>query len=32
LGFEYVGCELDQAIFNLAQQRLEAYEKQLKLF
>ena len=32
LGFEYIGCELDQAIFNLAQQRLAAYEKQLKLF
>ena len=32
LGFEYVGCELDGDIFNLAKQRLDAYEKQLKLF
>lgn len=32
LGFDYVGCELDKNIFNLAQQRLDAYEKQLKLF
>lgn len=32
LGFEYVGCELDKSIFNLAKQRLDAYEKQLKLF
>ncbi|MTV94303.1 site-specific DNA-methyltransferase, partial [Streptococcus pneumoniae] len=32
LGFDYVGCEIDKSIFNLAQQRLDAYEKQLKLF
>ena len=32
LGFDYVGCEFDKNIFNLAQQRLDAYEKQLKLF
>ncbi|HEW8560787.1 TPA: site-specific DNA-methyltransferase [Streptococcus pneumoniae] len=32
LGFEYVGCELDKSIFNLAKQRLDAYDKQLKLF
>ena len=31
LGFEYVGCELDKDIFNLAQQRLNDYEKQIKL-
>ena len=31
LGFEYVGCELDKGIFNLAQQRLNDYEKQIKL-
>lgn len=32
LGFEYVGCELDKRIFNLAKQRLDTYEKQIKLF
>ena len=32
LGFEYVGCELDRDIFNLAKQRLNDYEKQIKLF
>lgn len=32
LGFEYVGCELDEDIFYLAQQRLNDYGKQLKLF
>lgn len=32
LGFDYVGCELDQTIFKLATQRLEDYEAQIKLF
>ncbi|HEM3451978.1 DNA methyltransferase [Streptococcus suis] len=32
LGFEYVGCELDKNIYNLAKQRLETYEMQVKLF
>lgn len=32
LGFEYVGCELDEGIFHLAQERLNDYGKQLKLF
>ena len=32
LGFEYVGCELDTDIFNKAKQRLERYERQVKLF
>jgi site-specific DNA-methyltransferase (adenine-specific) len=32
LGFEYVGCELDRDIFNLAKQRLDVYEKKIKLF
>ena len=32
LGFEYVGCELDKNIFNFAQQRLENYKSQIKLF
>lgn len=32
LGFEYIGCELDKDIFELAKQRLETYEMQVKLF
>ena len=32
LGFEYVGCELDRNIFNLAKQRFDVYEKKIKLF
>ncbi|VTY17535.1 DNA methyltransferase [Streptococcus anginosus] len=32
LGFDYVGCELDKNIFDLAKQRLEAYKMQIKLF
>ncbi|UWD54773.1 MAG: DNA methylase [Bacteriophage sp.] len=32
LGFDYVGCELDKNIFDLAKQRLEAYKMQVKLF
>ena len=32
IGFEYVGCELDRDIFNLAKQRLDVYEKKIKLF
>ncbi|TVX04885.1 site-specific DNA-methyltransferase, partial [Streptococcus pneumoniae] len=32
LGCEYVGCELDRDIFNLAKQRLDGYEKKIKLF
>ena len=32
LSFEYVGCELDRDIFNLAKQRLDVYEKKIKLF
>ena len=32
LGFEYVGCELDQDIFSLAKQRLDNYNKKIKLF
>ena len=32
IGFDYVGCELDKDIFDLAKQRLEAYKMQVKLF
>ena len=32
LGFEYISCELDKDIFNLAKQRLDDYEKKIKLF
>lgn len=32
LGLDYVGCELDKNIFDLAKQRLEAYKMQVKLF
>lgn len=32
LGFDYVGCELDKDIFDLAKERLEAYKMQVKLF
>ena len=32
MGFNYVGCELDEDIFNSAKQRLENYKSQIKLF
>lgn len=32
LGFDYVGCELDQDIFELARKRLETYKRQVRLF
>ena len=32
LGLDYVGCELDKNIFDLAKQRLEAYKMRVKLF
>lgn len=32
LGLDYIGCELDQDIFELAKQRLETYQRQVRLF
>lgn len=32
LGFDYVSCELDSDIYDLAKKRLDNYDRQIKLF
>ena len=32
LGFDYIGCELDKYYYNIANERLEARKRQMKLF